>query len=189
MKTLKGLLAFLIVLLWYATASPAQTPAEVLERSESVSPSASYRAIEDGWEGIRVFKSRRADVEKVFGKPYDEGVEAWYRKDGVVVGFVYSTIPCTPESYTGSFNLPPETVISYSVALGKGIPLSKIEWAKKDYERWVNDHRPRQVEYFNSKAGVRFTSIANDEWGEVVGNVEFERTAELEEKFKCSKAP
>lgn len=186
MKTLNSLLALLIFLLGYATASPAQTPAKAPERSESVSSASSDRSIEDGWEGIQVFKSRRVDVEKVFGKPFEEGVDTWYRKEGVVVRVFYSTIPCTLGSYSGSFNLPPETVISYGVTIGRGIPLSKLKFRKADYERWVNDHRPGQVEYFNSKAGVRFTSIANDEWGEVVGNIDFERTSEQDERYKCN---
>ena len=143
--------------------------------------------IEKGWKGIEVFKSTRTDVEHHLGKPFEDQGETWYRKEGVVVRVVYSTLACTPASYgRGRFNLPRETVINYSVAMGQGIPLSKLEWAKADYERWVNDHRPGQVEYFNSKAGVRFTTIANEEWGEVVGNFEFERTAELEEQHKCN---
>jgi hypothetical protein len=142
--------------------------------------------IENGWKGIKVFKSTRSEVERLYGKPAEESGEAIYRTEDGVIRVIYSSDKCKKASFgRGDFNVPPDTVLEYDVFLKKSIPLSELKWNKIDYERFEDPHILGLIHYGNLKAGIRFTTGLQDDKTEAVGTFSFEGTVEQVNRYQC----
>lgn len=79
---------------------------------------------EKGWRGIVPLHSTRSDVEKLFGRPSNQCMCAYYSED-VNVFVVYAAGDCK-NGGTAGWNVPPDTVIRFDVVPKKERSLSKL---------------------------------------------------------------
>jgi hypothetical protein len=114
------------------------------------------RPIEEGWKGIKVFQTKRADIEKLYAeKPVQSGEAVEFSSDKEVVVVIFSGAPCTLSSKgTILYSFEKDTVIHYGVYLLKPIVISQLNWAKKDYVRRQDDYHSSHVRYINKSTGV-----------------------------------
>ena len=114
------------------------------------------RPIEDGWRGIKVFQTKRADIEKLFAeKPIQNENAMRFSSEEDVIEVIFSGTPCTLSSKgTIFYNFEKDTVISYSVGLLKPILVSQLKWLKKGYDRWEDNYHRVNVNYRNETIGV-----------------------------------
>lgn len=146
--------------------------------------------IEEGWKGILVFMSNRADVEKVLGPATDEGIDDGtvdYQTDDALVHVIYAFSPCSEDKRgRGRFNVPKDTVIWYWVVLKKEIELTEFKYKPQLYKRVPDIHKKDLTEYINARDGISFSTI-NRNGKEMVWGIYYDRTVEMTEKNKCKK--
>ena len=156
--------------------------------------------IADGWKGIKVFKSTRADVEKAVGrKPTEkDGFRSTFVTDAAIVHVLFSGEPCSSEEpYTGSlivktstlaraFNLPLDTVIKYEVYLKDSPLLTDLKLGKRPFRREVNAHMPQFVDYIADESEIVITTVALRDEPETLRSIRFELPAARERlRFAC----
>ncbi|GEM_PF-7057381 len=155
--------------------------------------------LEDGWLGIKVFETRREEVEKRLGKPKEE--DKWrviYETDEALFQFFFSREPCRqpyvpPENFIiGSsalaegFNVLKNTVLEYSIVPKKSLRTDEIEWDRKKYTRTEDTHLRNAVHYRNDKDGIYIeANNFKDERGETVRKIYFQRSADHVAKYRC----
>ncbi len=147
---------------------------------------AQQQSIEQGWKNIKVFQTKRADVEKRFGMPTtpDEGHMVYRTPDGNVV-IVYSEGPCSNATFArGIYSLEKDTVIEYNVYLKKPWPLSELTWKKEDYGRVKSSHFPDLYHYNNTAGDVWITTRITD-GTEMIQSFWFRPTSEQTKRFRC----
>src|SRR5258708_21936317 len=85
-------------------------------------------SIEEGWKTIRPLSTTKDSVQKLLGNPeIDENGYYGYVTEDAYVQINYSSAPCKDNQYKrGIFNVPTDTVISYTVNIKKAIQLSEL---------------------------------------------------------------
>src|SRR5215831_21022617 len=93
------------------------------------------QTIEDGWKGILPFKTDKATVEKILGKPLINSDGYYnYSSDEAFVQVDFSAEPCTQVPYgRGRYNVPKDRVIRYWVSLRKQTLLSDLKFDRSKY--------------------------------------------------------
>lgn len=144
--------------------------------------------LEDGWNGIEVFKTSRIEVEKKLGSPR-KTVDDWYyyKTDKAQVRMLFSTGSCiSPGTLLGGFNVPSGIVLEYVVSPKKTIPLEKLNWDRGSYEREPDKHNFRLVTYQNLDRGISVhAGTPNTEGSEVIDSITFGRLRSKVAQFEC----
>ena len=146
--------------------------------------------IEDGYKGIKVFKTSRAEVEKLLGKPTKkDGRKISYETSDAFIRIHYSGETCGDPAYYGKgYNIPQNTVFSYEVNFKKKKYLSELNWDKDSYEVEKDQHMKTQFYYYNGRAGVLVRSKRSDlrnESSEYIINIRWIGTKKQDLKYKC----
>ena len=145
------------------------------------------RPIESGWRNIKVFETRRADVEKLLGKPnpdIDKIYTVYSTPDGTVT-IVYSDTPCSvAPGEKGDFKVEKDTVIDYRVSFEKPFPLLELKWKKEKYKRSEDPHRSEVFVYDDPLQGISITTGFVD-GTEMVGSFWFRGSGEQERQYRC----
>lgn len=110
----------------------------------------------NGWRGIIPLRSTRTDVERQIGKPNFKGELYDFEKERVDI--TYSTAPCT-RGMKGSWNVPPDTVISIRVAPKTDIQFSDLQLDESKYKKTNGGHLPYVFYYTNDEGGVQVEVI------------------------------
>ena len=145
------------------------------------------KPIENGWEGIKVFRTTRAEVERILGVPSENitSVETSYRTKEGIIHFAYSHAPCSDEG-RGRYTVHENTVLGYMIFLKDGIDLSKFRWDRKLYEKYKDTELLWLTHYRNPKDGIRFTTEFRGDV-EKIFTIYFEKTVECSKKLTCEK--
>jgi len=111
----------------------------------------------EGWRGIIPLRSTQADVERVLGKFVRERNCAYsvcsYYLDDVNVFVVYSSGDCKSEKPSG-WNVPPNTVIRFSVYPKIKQRLSELKVDLKKYEKRQDPEIKNNVDYVDDEEGL-----------------------------------
>ena len=144
-------------------------------------------SLEDGWKGIQVFQSHRADVERAFVKPIEgDALEARYETKDALIHVLYAAGPCTAlKTLTGRYNVPAGTVIEYDVVPKGDLRLKDLGWKRELYERRPDPHVVNMAQYDNRRTGIWLTTRTESDKIEIVSSIYFERTTELSSRFGC----
>lgn len=87
------------------------------------------------WHSIKLLKSTRAQVEKIFGSPEKKDcISCIYKIADGKIQIDYSTIPC--KSSLEGWNVPPDTVLKLKVIPKEFIEFSDLKLNEKDYEEY-----------------------------------------------------
>lgn len=143
--------------------------------------------IENGWKKIKVFETKRSEVEKLLGKanPDFSKIYTVYSTPEGTVAIVYSDTPCTiAPGEKGDFNVEKDTVLDYHVSFEKPFPLSELNWKKENYKRSPDPHRLDVFAYDNPSEGVWITTGFVD-GTEMVGSLWFRGTDEQKRRCQC----
>lgn len=146
-------------------------------------------SIEGGWKKIKVFETKRSEVEKIFGMPGKElnKIYTTYATPEGNVAIIYSNEPCDgTESNKTHYNLEKDTVMDYRVYLKKPIPLSELKWRKGGYRRVADPHRLDIFIYDNRVDGVWVTVGLVDEI-EMAGSLWFYSSDQQKCRYRCKK--
>lgn len=148
------------------------------------SVTAQTHAIEEGWKGIKLLQTSRAEVEHILGVTAEEinPVDVSYRTKEGLVHIAYSHNPCSNDG-DGRFKVARDTVIGYRVSL-KRFNFADLEWSKELYDRHQDTHSLNLTHYYNSKDGIRITTNKTGQ-KEMILTIYFEGTRELSSKFLC----
>jgi hypothetical protein len=145
--------------------------------------------LEQGWKGIKVFESTRADVEKKLGKPIkDEDGEVRYETEEARFRFLFSDGPCiSPQTLLGGFDVKAGVVLQYEVQPKNSLRVDDLEWEKNLYGRAEDTHQLGYVNYYNRRDAIRIVAQKTPlEGPEVVREIYFERTLDQVAKFGCN---
>ena len=128
------------------------------------------RNLEEGWYGVKPLRTRKTEVDKVFGKPdVDDNNYFRYSTKDASIQVNYSTTPCKENRYErGVFSVPENTVLDYTVYFKEqpAFPLlSSLKFDKKKYTKDTTAHLGRYVGYWNTEDGVQISAY-------LLGNVE-----------------
>lgn len=142
--------------------------------------------IESGWKGLKVFYTKRGEVERLLEKPFKDEGETIYRTKDAIVSIVFSETPCTNATFgRGAYSVEKNTIIQYQVDLLQSIPLSELKWNKSDYERYEDPHMLGLIHYGNPKANLSFTTRSDKNKVEQVGGFRFYATKQQLDDFRC----
>jgi hypothetical protein len=148
-------------------------------------------ALDEGWKGIRVFKTARSEVEKLLGKPFkEENGTFWYDTDDARLSFIYSGNPCyAPETLMGRFNVKAETVLQYDVRFSKVITTRDLGMDLASYKRFEDRHNLGRANWsYKGKTDIFVETLAlSDPGKDIVRTIYFGRTPEQIAKFECQK--
>jgi hypothetical protein len=148
---------------------------------------AQQQPIENGWLGITVFQTSRAEVEQLLGVPPQTllPTETTYVTKEGKVHFVYSALPCTNRG-DGRFVVAENTVLEYRFYFKEGIDISKLKWSANLYERHVDSHNQGLTHYSNLKDGIALTTEV-ESGVEKVFILRFTRPSSCAERLSCAK--
>ncbi len=144
-------------------------------------------SLEDGWKNIKVLKTKRVVIEKLFGSPEspDDGNIVYRTGEGNVV-VIYSADPCTKTTFgRGDFNLEKDVVIQYQVYLRRPMPIARMKWNKELYKRVEEPHILNAYHIGSAEKGVSFSTLMEADGREYVTGLSYFHTKELGEKFRC----
>jgi len=111
------------------------------------------------WKGLVPFRSTRADVERLLGKPaMSPGSFDIYKTEGERVDVRYSVGPCEASSVE-RWNVAKDIVISMEVIPQKTISIESLHLDTKRYLRIQESHPENWVQYWNRADGVIVHSI------------------------------
>lgn len=143
---------------------------------------------ENGWRGIELFKTTRAEVERTL-KPAKIEVTAFeisYRTQEYVVHVKYAMDPCSNTGW-GRFSVPKGTVIGYEVNFSEPIPSKDLIWDPTVYERTVDKEVLPFRYYENRPRGLSVTAIADRDGSEAVQSIKYYPSKIIISKFRCGK--
>lgn len=146
----------------------------------------SCQRLEDGWRGIQPLKTRKAQVEKILGKPeIDDNGYHGYRFDGGFIQVNYSTAPCEENQYKrGKYKIQSGTVLDYIVNLHEGVKLSELKFERGSYYKETSIHGGDLVYYIRRDNSIWITAfVQNGE--EYAGRISFRAGNSDSEKHKC----
>ena len=144
--------------------------------------------LEDGWKGVKVFHTKRAEVEAIFGKgeSISNGMFVSYSTDKAQIVFIFSDKPCSNRSSNrGSYQFEEGTVIEYWVNLKKPLLLNKLNDAKEDFASSGSARSSDIKEYSNTSGNILFTTKLED-GNEVVQRLWYMSTVTQRKQFRCS---
>jgi len=146
------------------------------------------QSIEDGWKGIKVFKTTRAIVEKLLGEPSPESGKVFtiYPHPEAHVSVIYSNSRCSAVPNAATYDLEKGTVLEYMVNLRTPIPLADLKWKKDDYGGGPDKHRLGLHHYTNTDGSVWITTRMID-GKELVQGYWFNNTLEQRKSHSCEK--
>jgi hypothetical protein len=145
--------------------------------------------IEEGWKNIRVFETKRDEIEKRFGKPtsLDDGLMIYNTADGNLV-VVYSEGPCVKSTFgRGIYKVERGTVIDYEVYFKQPLPLLELKRKPDDYSRRPDDHRIGVITYFHREGGIWITAFERDK-KELVSGLWFMPTFQQKKHYSCDES-
>jgi hypothetical protein len=143
--------------------------------------------LEDGWNGIKLFKTSRSEIEKIYTNFEEGNGVTIYRTDNSVIFIYYSAAPCSQDKMRrGKYNLKPDTVIGFRMSFFKEPKLKDLNWTRNLYERFINTHQLGYFEYNYWKGGITITTIQTEKDEESIRSIMFLPTEELTSKFKCN---
>jgi hypothetical protein len=120
--------------------------------------------VEDGWKGLLPYTSTRADIEKVVGKgEKDKYNLLWkYVSSEAAVEVRYAGDPCGDKA--SSFEVPPETAITYWVTLKHAVPIEDLSFDRNRFARYPSseDRSSTSFYYYQAKENL---SVVPNEWG------------------------
>jgi hypothetical protein len=144
--------------------------------------------IENGWKGIKVLQTTRAEVEKILGKPtIDEYNNIKYYIDEGLIRISYSQEPCSNDSQ-GRYDVPKDTVFDYEVIITREMDLTNLIWKKELYKKTKDSHVLYNSYYSNQNEGITISTKTKKD-GENVWSIRFYVSPELYEKHRCKKTP
>lgn len=140
------------------------------------------RETQNEWEKIVPLVTKKADVEKYFGKTYLENkyMSIYNSNFGRIFVTYYGSIKL--EDFTYECNVSSDTVFSYEIALTKRMEVSEFSWNLDKFEKSPQDDG--QYVYSNIKSGISFTVADIGGGKEMVTNLRYEISAE-NKKMKC----
>lgn len=148
--------------------------------------SGNSRKLEDGWNGIKLFKTTRSEVEKLYKNSIPNGGSTLYRTDISMIHITYSVAPCSQDRMErGKYNLKPDTVIGFFISFFNEPSLKDLNWTRNLYERFINTHQLGYFEYDYEKAGISITTRETRKDEESINSIMIYPTEELTSKFKC----
>jgi len=113
----------------------------------------------DSWRGIKPLHSSRTDVERIFGAAGSE-CKCTYDSEEFNVFVVYSSGTCNSAESNG-WNVPPDTVIRFTVYPKNRPKLSALKIDKRKYKVTEDQELPGVFYYINEEEGIGF-SVEND---------------------------
>jgi hypothetical protein len=111
-----------------------------------------------GWRGIVPLRSTRAEVIRLLGQP-NIGNDL-YEIDDNRIFFVYSDGPC--EKGRPGWNVPPDTVVSISVAPNHELKFADLRIDKKKYRKHQDSELPDIFHYTNDIEGISISVSEGD---------------------------
>ena len=156
----------------------------------SISALAQPDPIEDGWKGIKLFETRRQQVEKLFGPPKSTTSKLYtvYPTSEGTVAIEYSAEPCTDApAKRGEFNIEKDTVISFVVTPAKPFPLSELNSAKDLSDRPRDQHRLGYFLIGNRKNRIGISTRLEEDGTERAVQIVFAPTVEQIRQHQCTK--
>lgn len=150
---------------------------------------ASFRSgLEDGLQGIKVFETQRAEVEKRFkGSRNEEDGYVKYLTDEFFIKVIYSTEPCSaPGTVSGGFKVPKNTVLEYNLRPREDLLLKDLDYQPSLYSRYEDGHVIGFINYYNKRDEIRITTfMTGHQKIEKVRSISFGRTADQASAFAC----
>lgn len=118
------------------------------------------------WRGVVPLRSTRADVERLIGKPHLKSGNpdikyGLYDFEDERVDILYSNKPCT-RGAQGSWNVPPDTVISIRIVPKKEVRFSDLQLDVSKYKISDGGHVPGYTYYTNEEEGIRFEVVKGE---------------------------
>lgn len=144
--------------------------------------------IEDGWKGIKLFKTHITTVEKILGQPKASRDNAYnYETNEFFIQVKYSNALCSEGRYGGGeYDVPLDTVISYRVIPNKETKLKALKFQREKYERQVDSEQNSLVHYINkSNAIMIMVIIVNGT--EYLTEIDYDPSPTDRKNFECKK--
>jgi len=141
--------------------------------------------IEEGWKKIIVFQTNRSQVEKMLGPEKDFDGTTNYETPNELFHIIYSVKPCSIDSLQrGNFNVPQDTVLSYSVVFKNKINLASFPYSPQLYQKTSDPHMKSISLYVNLLDDMSFqtTDISGTE---MVWELSYRRPQKMNKKYKC----
>jgi hypothetical protein len=140
----------------------------------------------EAWRGIIPLHSTRMDVERLLGSPRESrGVASTYETENEKVLVFYSADPCRKGN---DWNVPRDTVISFTVSPRAKLLLADLKLDETKYKRVLGFHVQGIIYYFNKEDGVRIETRVLDGEGEDVNSITYEPAAK-DKHLRCPGAP
>jgi hypothetical protein len=142
----------------------------------------------EGWRGIKPLHSTRADVERLLGLPKESrGVASTYYTKDERVNVSYSDGFCK-EGNSDDWNVPRDTVISFTVHPNAKLLVDELKLDKTKYERQRDPHLEGIVYYFNREEGVFIQARILEGRVEDVDSITYEPAA-ADSHLRCPGPP
>ena len=145
-------------------------------------------SIEDGWKGIKLFRTNMATVEKILGEPKASIDNAYnYETDEFFIQVRYSSALCGAGRYGGgNYDVPLDTVTSYDVILDNPIKLADFKFKREKYKRQPDSERSNLIYYNNSEDAILIRVLVIDGVEQVI-EITFYPSPADKKKFECRK--
>lgn len=142
--------------------------------------------IEEGWKGIRPFKTNRTTVDKILGKPEESSPGYFnYRAPDSFVHMTYSTGACLEDQLgRGEYNVPKDTVLRYNVHIKKAFKLADLRFNVERYKKSADPELLERSYYYNDVDGVEISTIKADGI-EYVARISFELSKAEKKSLEC----
>lgn len=107
----------------------------------------------DDWGKIIPLKTSKVEIKKQIGEYlWQDTITSVYKKNGDIYYITYSQGSCR-ERDLPKWNVDKDTVIYFVVYLKNKIPINKIRYDLKSFEKVTTD-LPRSYNYFNEEMGL-----------------------------------
>ena len=145
-------------------------------------------SIEDGWKGIKPFRTGKATVKKILDSA-EKVIKAGYTNYDTGEFFMqitYSNASCKDNAVKpGKFNVPENTVLNYDLVFNiKAIVLSDFKFQREKYRRETDSKNSEFAYYINDDDGIKLY-VRVFKGAEYVGRVEFFVSEKDKKKFEC----
>jgi hypothetical protein len=144
-------------------------------------------SVEDGYKAIKPLHTSKASVEKLLGKAEIDGNGYYmYSTDDALVRIDYSSVPCTANQYRrGEFDVPRDTVLTYSVLPKNEPKLSEIKFDRDKFRRTSSEHLLNYAAYVNADNSISVRLMIIEARDEVVYEIAYRPIKQDAEKLKC----
>jgi hypothetical protein len=134
-----------------------------------------------GWRGFVPLKSSRADIERLLG-PSTERCKCLYKSDAENVFIEYTRATC---GKGGSWNVPPDTVITVTVYPKKNQKIAEFQVSDTKFKKTQDLHMGNILYYDNEEEGLL---IEADAYSNDVRSVTYYAPKPVAKGLRCSKA-